>query len=180
MNQHVRTLLDQAHSPRDEVRKEAILHLALILELNAMPHESRTINREDYALTLSETFLDIELSAQERSEVVRELFDAFRTGPPTPTIFWAMSKSRVRQAFGLIVDLALSLGSGLHEELGYQAASALQRYTWKSDFVLQETEREKLLTFLEALGELKSTRVQEVIALIRADIERIEGSGPVE
>jgi hypothetical protein len=174
MNEAVGRLIGILPGKDPEARKEVVLHLALVLELNAMAPDSRKSNRGDYALTLPEELLEVELALEERIEISRVLHDSFLAAPECSEILWAMGKARVPEAVELLLDIIEYRGTDLTEEAYFQALSAVERYAFQRDLDLSGRLKMRLRELVARRNVPNSERVDEVLSFLRDDLRRAE------
>jgi HEAT repeat protein len=172
MNEAVSGLLEMLASEDPEVRREAVLRLALVLELNAMPPASRVLNRADYALSLPEHLIDTELSGEDKLEILLMLHRIFHAAPDVTEIPWAMGKSGSREAIDLLLEIIASRGDDLSEEAWFQAISAIEKYVFRRDCDLSGNLKPKLLELVDRSRPPMSERLAEVLSCLEYDLSR--------
>lgn len=172
MNEAVSRLLQLLPGEDPETRREVVLRLALVLELNAIASASREANRADYALTLPEELLDVELSRADRIEILQILHDSFLAAPESTEILWAMGKARLPEAVDLLLDIIAVRGDDLSEDARFQAVCAIERYVFQKDCDLSGGLEPRLHKLVERRTWYVSERVGEVLAYLEGDLRR--------
>jgi hypothetical protein len=156
MNGALRQVFDEATSDNPEVREEAILQIAMLLErhspLRDMPSFYQSIQRAELA--------NIELDASGQQEVIDELYSLVQSTKINSSMIWALGKAKSPPVLEYLLDLICNHHHRLTDDAKEQVLAAVNRFLSVSEDDPMYTQTRSLGTnreFRRALGEMAAT-----------------------
>jgi hypothetical protein len=124
MNDALRHIFDEATSDDPEVREDAILQIAMLLErhspLKDRPSFYQSIQNAELAT--------IELDASEQLEVIDMLHALILSTKTNSSMIWALGKVKSPTVLGYLVDLVCDHHQRLDDDARQQALVAMNRF----------------------------------------------------
>lgn len=117
-------LLERAKCENKEVREEAILQIAMLLEKNSICPDQPSF----YETVLSDHLLSISLDESEQQEMIAELGNLILSEKMTASMLWALGKTTSRTALVPLLTWLRNHNRSLDEEAIWQALIALDNF----------------------------------------------------
>lgn len=134
MHSTVKHLCEQAGAGQLEVKNEAILHIAMLLEKSSRAIRAKqyaileAYNSHDYRMILPDYLQTVLLSEGEQSEVVSCLVDLINSHHRHPSMIWALGKSLPSFGLGPLLKFLQQVSPDIDDETIYQALVALEEF----------------------------------------------------
>src|SRR4051794_12169696 len=109
-----------------ESEDEAILRIALMLEINRDVHQLSADDRRSYEEIIPPDLVWLSLDPKEEEELVQGLAAVFVAKNRNPSILWALGKATPGVGLRALLEVLEVVGNGLGNEERWQALVALE------------------------------------------------------
>lgn len=158
MNDALRHMFNEATSNNLEVREEAILQIAMLLERHSPLRDTPSFYQSIQCAELA----NVQLDSLQQQEVIDELYALILSTKTNSSMIWALSKVKSPTVLGYLVDLVCNHQHRLADDAKQQALVAVNRFLSVSEDDPMYMQTRSLGTnhdFRRALEEIADRRV---------------------
>ncbi len=130
MNDHLANLLDRVAGEDPELKRHAVLQIAMLLERSTRADQAELGREQErfYASIVPRHLLASSINRQEHEWVVERLSMLVRAGNATPDMLWAIGKASPDVGIRPLLVLLGAYPVLLDDEAAYQALIALENF----------------------------------------------------
>lgn len=181
MHNIIESLLNQVESQDESMSQEAVLQLAMLLEISNRPVRiaSGAVDLAHYRDILPIELQSLRLEITDQSEIVDRLSELAGNGPASSGMYWAMGKASPQVGVTALLNNLRNHIERLDEESMYQALIALGNFFFTQDEHLLAIVKHKIRNddpsnLLHMVSQSRNVRLASQARHLLIELRRLE------